>query len=294
MKKMSCTINRHGVNSGLLHIAVAEENVSVIEFLLSHHVDVNARIPADELAIELSTNAKDQLFELDQRSSILRNMRPMILPTKRTINPLHVAATLKGIQIATILITYGANPNEANENGESPLIVAVVCKNPEMTEFLLSKGALPDHRTNWGRTAMHYAAQIGDVQTAKLLIDRQAKIDVADRQGVTPLHLAVEAGHEDVVEAFVDSGADLSAKTRAGATPIHFAAVTKNRKIMEKLMAKGCDVKELIKNGELNFEAFPWLGEDEQQEIKKFVSTFVSKMKFFNWHNVVLIKSVFN
>ena len=84
-------------------------------------------------------------------------------------------AVLKGRKVVVqLLLDGGADPNKANENGETPL---------------------------------RQAAEDGHQDVVKLLLDKGADPDKADRDGYTPLQLATEYGHIDIIQ-LLDSGAD--------------------------------------------------------------------------------------
>jgi uncharacterized protein len=71
-------------------------------------------------------------------------------------------------RVSTVLLSYGANPNQATKPG-------------------VETGAfMRDCRTK-GETPLHRAAAFGDSDTIKLLLEAGAKIDVGDMNGDTPL-----------------------------------------------------------------------------------------------------------
>ena len=82
--------------------------------------------------------------------------------------PLCTAARLNCLNIATILIEYGADVNIQSE-----------CRPPQGFEKVKD------------RTALHFAAECGSIATVSHLVKHGAKVNIADKQQETPLHLAV-------------------------------------------------------------------------------------------------------
>jgi ankyrin repeat protein len=88
----------------------------------------------------------------------------------------------------------------------SPLMWAAEENNIEMMTLLLDNGADPNLRNRRGMSALLLAAKNGHVDAVKLLLDRGADVE-CDAQGVTPLHAAVAYGHLDAVRLILGCGA---------------------------------------------------------------------------------------
>ena len=55
--------------------------------------------------------------------------------------PLHAAASVNSVEIASLLLKAGAEINATNSLGYTPLFVAVINENKQVAEFLIQSGA---------------------------------------------------------------------------------------------------------------------------------------------------------
>lgn len=118
----SYIINARDVVSGetALHIVTARRDSVWLRYLIGKGADVNAR-------------------------------------DHKGISPLQIAANLGWIEGVEILVERKANPDEANDAGETPLISAVHQRDTALMKILLAGGADPDRADNSGRSARDYA-----------------------------------------------------------------------------------------------------------------------------------------
>lgn len=115
---------------------------------------------------------------------------------------LHLAAALRQVGAARLLLAHGAAPNAANRRGARPLHYACDAR---------PHGTTPDRRTQ-------AAALIA------LLAQGGAELDARDAGGVAPLHRAVRARNVSAVAALLAAGAPVQAAvTKKGTTALHLA-----------------------------------------------------------------------
>jgi ankyrin repeat protein len=112
--------------------------------------------------------------------------------------------SLKGVIIAE-LIKYKADPNAANNNGETALMW--ICGMKEMENYVISfleAGADPSHRDKNGNAALQYAAMNSSGSDAKtlseLLLDFGADPKAVNNDGKTALDIATEKNNEPLVK----------------------------------------------------------------------------------------------
>ncbi|CAM9239851.1 unnamed protein product [Ectocarpus sp. 6 AP-2014] len=126
---------------------------------------------------------------------------------------IHAAVHGGSPDVLNVLLRLGANPNAADDDGETPLMIA--CRDPTkdrfgfaMANILLNGGADPSLSTHFGRTALSYAARSGHTDVMDLLLRvALSRLDQADKYGVTPLCCAVQGGHENSVSRLLSAGA---------------------------------------------------------------------------------------
>ena len=79
---------------------------------------------------------------------------------------------------ARLLLQHGADPNLADNDGDSPLIRAAMASGDAgrgVAALLLDAEAEIDHQNKNGEVALHFACQVSNVEVAKLLLERGAQ-----------------------------------------------------------------------------------------------------------------------
>ena len=117
------------------------------------------------------------------------------------VTPLGLACRLTDMNMAAILLTYGASafdgiPENYTRSGWHE---AVMADNPALVQAMLDLDSSLVNAcgpTNWN--ALHYASQNGKNKVAELLIKQMANIDVPINTGRTALHLAAFQGHTSI------------------------------------------------------------------------------------------------
>jgi ankyrin repeat protein/peroxiredoxin len=229
--------------SSPLHYAVLTNHPDVVEVLLDHNADVQARYKTGQM-------------------------------------PLHLAAARGYGRIAALLIAHGADVNARDETGATPLSEAAWTGEAEMVRLLISKGANPaDVNPETGMTPLHAAASRGYKEVARALIEAGARADIRDKNGATPLYLALQFQRMDVVDILVrdpqgnlpkPQALDVKAALRdevlrgqtnvvamlldhmpplGSTTLLHDAALKGHVDVLELLLAHGADVNSLNAQG---------------------------------------------
>src|SRR6266436_106676 len=127
-----------------------------------------------------------------------------------------------------------ADPSQVNIRGGShttPLHAASVKGHLDVASLLLESGADPNSRDHVGRVPLHrvsHGSQLVMMESslgiARLLVDCGAKANVTDDdQGDTPLHAAARSGYREIVELLVVSGTSVDVRNKDQETPLHVA-----------------------------------------------------------------------
>ena len=156
---------------------------------------------------------------------------------------LHVAVRGKA-EVCALLIDHGADVNARAYCEYTPLHLAVDKQNAGVCTLLLDRGCDVDARDFKQRTPLYLAVAKENTRLCSLLLDHGS--DVNTRSDVsevtTPLHLAVKKENADLCTLLLDRGADVNAKTAARRTPLHVASVAKSTKLFTLLLDRGADV----------------------------------------------------
>ncbi len=114
------------------------------------------------------------------------------------------------LEIARLLLEYGAGVNEQNKDGNTPLRVAAERGHSEVVKLLLETNKVDINRPdNRDRTALMFAARKGHLEVVKLLLEtNKTDINKRDEGGETALGDAVGFGHLKIVKLLLANGAD--------------------------------------------------------------------------------------
>ncbi|PGH06329.1 hypothetical protein AJ79_06572 [Helicocarpus griseus UAMH5409] len=173
----------------LLHAAVENHNLEIVQFLVGRGANLNAVNP-------------------------------------ECLSPTHVAAKLGNVKILGFLLNAGVGVDQFDEDERTPLAMAAENGHHDAVAALLEAEADVNGRGDNSFTALHFAASRGDDGMVKLLLSKGANIRASDDQSQIPLHIAASFGHTSVVKRLLLewTNRQLIRKDYQGQTPLHVAA----------------------------------------------------------------------
>eukprot|EP00794_Sanderia_malayensis_P016588 gene16588-18276_t len=203
--------------------------------------DVKVKVNGHQLTFspaalkKLPSSTADSL-QGDIRDALLEGLRKLLVGSLEDGN-LMIAATKNGDK-DTVESILKKDRQAANvKNGEtSPLQIACHKGYLEIAEILLRYGADIYHLDNDGDTALHYAAIGSSLELVKLLIRNKAALDLQNKKGLTALHIAVWKGGVEIVRTLADSNADVNTQDKEGDTPLHDAIFQDRTDIVDILL----------------------------------------------------------
>lgn len=146
-----------------------------------------------------------------------------VLPAGST--PLHEAAAHNRLEIAELLLDYGANINARTASDLTPLHEAVFANHIAMVRLLLARGACVSVAPASKTTLLHGAVMKGYQESTRLLLEHGTDVNARARSGRTPLHWAALKGYAAIVELLLCYGAEPSLRDELGRTPLDWALV---------------------------------------------------------------------
>ncbi|CAH0047123.1 unnamed protein product [Clonostachys solani] len=232
-----------------LQLATQANNFGMIKYLLQCNADTND-LPALEI---LEKDLRSGDYETPLSYAVLgNNLQIATLLLDSGANPdavslhghtaLGVACRVENVHMIKLLLAYGATPQYhlGPESGSSPLQVAILHKDPTLVDDLLQRGADINSPAFFegGRTALQAAAEAGNAPLFKLLINMGADINLpaAAENGVTCLQAAMLSGNDEIIETIMNYGGTATADS------ILCAVKMRSPKMVDFAMGLGADV----------------------------------------------------
>jgi ankyrin repeat protein len=186
-----------GQNGRPLHWAVEHGTKDMVELLLAHGADVNARngeFGVTPLHYVASSEVAELLLahgaNIDARDSLGKA-------------PLHDAAMMGHRDVVEVLLAHNANVDARDRTGETPLHGAL----KDAVEVLLAHGADVNAKDKYGQTPLLMAVSRGDKEKAELLLAHGADVNAKSDMRETPLGEAERLNRKDVADLLRQYGA---------------------------------------------------------------------------------------
>ncbi|OCT49282.1 ankyrin [Cladophialophora carrionii] len=112
---------------------------------------------------------------------------------------LHIAASLGDVDLVELCLAHGAKIDTRTHTNQTPLHKAASSRSVAVVRRILSAGANPEAKNDHGMTALHIAANQNDIDIVRMLVVEYG-VDVlaGDRLKLTAAMWAERSGHLDV------------------------------------------------------------------------------------------------
>ncbi|XP_077992513.1 fibronectin type 3 and ankyrin repeat domains protein 1-like [Glandiceps talaboti] len=200
------------------------------------------------------------------------------VPDKYGLSPLMSSSQKGYLNIAELLIEYGADINLQNDSGKNALMLSCFAGHLEIVKLLRSHGAEWDSRDKGGSTPMHWAVDSSNTRLLKWIIDDGCPADIRDKHsGWTPLMRACTlGGNPDVARVLINAGAQVNTRDHDGKTPLMIASLNGHLSLVQLLIQKGADIH--VKN-EFGKTAVDFAGSFDRRRVSKFFEDVLAKNK---------------
>jgi uncharacterized protein len=267
---------RDSVQSTALMWAVRSNHPEVVDILIHHDAEINARTRKGEPPARRGPDSGGGSHGL----GIVRSGWPergYQEPTPGEMTALLYAARDGRIDVARTLIAANANVNQAEANGVSPLIEAIANNHIDTARLLLEHGADPNAVDWWGRTPLWTAVDLRDLEVNKTDdngVDRSAALQLI--QALLAANANVNARTKEVppLRRWLMPISDLSWVDFTGQTPFLRAALSADLTVMRLLLDKGADPNIATFAGTTPLMAAAgvnWVGGQTYSESKQFL-----------------------
>uniref|UniRef100_A0A6P7GSJ5 Ankyrin-3-like n=1 Tax=Diabrotica virgifera virgifera TaxID=50390 RepID=A0A6P7GSJ5_DIAVI len=204
-------IEKEDLNTSL-HIAVENDHNTVVELLLKHGANIDAK------------NAYQPVPKFYFREHLL-----------------HRAVRKNSKEITLLLINNGANKEILDFHGMTPLLKAVKFGHKLIVKILIEVGASTSVRNNFEETPLPIAVRFNYKDIVNILVEAGADTSVVNIIKDTPLHIAVKKNFKEMTLLLINNGANKEIRNNDGLTPLLIAVICKYKDIVNILIEAGAD-----------------------------------------------------
>lgn len=201
-------------NQTALHVAAAEGQDKMVEWLLAHEAnpiaqDQNGKTPADfatsqkhpqtaQIILDYVQLLKDE--EQAYKAGDVETLRKLLLKDERKYTVLHLMAQAGETLLVENEIKSGADVNLQTVNGFTPLHKAVVSENIEICKLLINAGADVNIGDIYNNTPLYYAIHRENINLVKLFLDAGADPNIRSVWGnETARDYAKRKGNAEII-----------------------------------------------------------------------------------------------
>lgn len=214
------------------------ELLQLAHYRIQENVDMNKPSLEDESGYTLLhyavTNAKLNLVQL-----LIEHGADVNLKNSRYLGPLDYAffsRTKDTYDVYKLLLEKGADCKAADDSGITPLHRALRSQPLKTIKLLVDHGADMTALHLNGMTSLHQVSQNSHVDVVQFVLDHGFDIDCMSEDGVTPLHHAAANGSPEASEFFLRRGAMVNTKSLNGKTPLIYAVQRDHFNEMERFV----------------------------------------------------------
>lgn len=189
--------------------ATNEQGVSAMAFAIyNRKPEIAAYLESKGVLLDIFTATMSGKTEL-VREMVGANKSLVKLISADGWTPLHLAAFFGHTACAAELLNAGAfvDARSTNAMRNMPLHAAVAGRAIDVAKMLLEFGADVNARQNGGWMPLHAAAQNGDVAMAELLLSNGAQPGARAENNQSAFDLALTKGHQGIVDLLEKHGA---------------------------------------------------------------------------------------
>lgn len=224
----------------LAMLAALLPDLRLLRALIAHGVDVNAMQAG--MSPLLAATRDSWHGRPEAVMTLLANGADPRQADAEGNTPLHYAARSVDPGVAALLRDAGAEVDACNHDGVSPLGSACLAGNWRLARFLLERGARPEPPGGQPALLCAAAGEDDDAAGVQLLLRHKARANARDGRGRSALHEAAALDHVEICRVLLEAGAEVDARDAQGRTPLLEAVRGGAVRALEALLAAGANV----------------------------------------------------
>ena len=206
-----------------LMIACGKNSVGAIYVLLESGADINITdIDGDTCLMHAVVgNCSKEVLQ-----AIIDHGADVNATNKENHTALMSACQLSDACAITVLLGSGADPNTADDNGDTCLHVGILKNlNKEVIQTIIDHGANVDAINKLNVTPLMVASNKGNADAINLLLNARADPNITSVNGGTWLHAALEGDcSREALQVIIEHGTDVNATNILNVTPLELAS----------------------------------------------------------------------
>jgi ankyrin repeat protein len=207
--------------AGAMAGAISGGHAHIVKRLLRAHVHPNIVLNGTTPLISACYDSNEEIATILLSSGAQVDVRD-----KSGESPLSVASQNGLEDIVRVLLRQGVPVNTQDKFGNTPLLEAVMAASETIVTLLIAGGADVNCENADGIVPLVEASKLAEegAAIAAILMEAGALVDYEDAQGKTPLTYAAEFGHAKLAEMFIQAKAFVDHQDKDGKTPLAYAA----------------------------------------------------------------------
>ena len=173
-----------------LHSALLYHNLENISLLLEHEADQDLLNAGGRMPVHVADEVDTLRLLLDAKADVV-NAQDRVGNT-----PLHYAIAARDRQRIALLIEYKPDVNLANRAGSTPLHLVT---DTELAGMLMSAAANPNQPDVNANTPLHLAVRARRKEIVRLMLEQKADASLVNASGKTPLNLAKDREMKNIL-----------------------------------------------------------------------------------------------